>query len=316
MYNAEVKIAYLKTIKSPEERVIEKSKLTKATFYEELIGKDVAHMTTEQLLDMYCFFNLSSLPSLKGYHYVVQRYVKWCVSQGLVEPSATLASENITMEMLDQCISPFRKTSKYIEHEIVHDLTEELANPMDKAIIQGIYNGICGEGVRELILLRREHIDMNNELVSVPYLKKDGTVGISRIIPIPKKVLQTFVEAFSADTYVDFKNRHLKVYGNGLIKRFNNSGGDCLSTGDEIIQARRRITERLKKFGAVYGVDNLTVQALKISGIVYCIKKEASNYGMTDTEIVASDKFESIKNKFGIKTDNQMFLKRYKDYLS
>ena len=66
MYNAEVKIAYLKTIKSPEERVIEKSKLTKATFYEELIGKDVAHMTTEQLLDMYCFFNLSSLPSLKG----------------------------------------------------------------------------------------------------------------------------------------------------------------------------------------------------------------------------------------------------------
>lgn len=314
MYNEEIKLQYLDTVASPEERAIKKSRLSKAAVYEELIGKDVSQMTIEEMCTMYSFFNLSSLVSLQMYHYAIQQYIKWCVDNGYADKAALEASSSILQDQLKQCISAFRRTSKYIGHDVIEDLTCLLPNPMDQAIVQGVYNGICGEGMQELILLHREHVDESVGMVGVPCLKGDGTIGINRTIMVPEDVIQIFLKAFAADTYTDLKFREWPLYGEGLIKNIYPPDTE-LTIEDEIRLSKRRIIEHIAKMKTAYKIGNLTVQALKISGIIHCITQTAEDLGMTKAQVVNSEHFNSIKEKYGIATDSKLFMKRYKDYL-
>lgn len=307
MYNEEVKMQYLNSFESEIKPII-KARLQKAAFYEELLQKDMYAMSSAEALDMFTTFNLSSLQSLRGYVRDCRKYVDWCVDQGLTE---TNNLRQIKQKQLEQCVSPFKKASRFIPYETVTGLIQNLINPMDKAIVWGLYFGLNGEGSKELVLLREQHLHPDRETVSIPEpLSKPERMEIY----MPKEIQELFLEAMNTYTYIDFKGRTLPLEGDGIVKVFTMKKEGKIETSD-LNKARMRIVERLRKFNNIYGISNLSITTLTASGMIKMIRDLAQKANMTANDFINTEGFQQVRTQYNIQMITPQFRINYKDYL-
>lgn len=315
MFNQELKMIYLNTFDQTD-RIIERSRLKKPEDYEQLLGKDLSEMSLEEIKTMFAYCNFSS--AIVGYKYVdsFKRYTQWCIDTGKIANKENPYNQ-ITHSMVELAISPFLRNSKYIEFDIIQGLVSDLKNAMDKAIVLGIYNGLLGEGLKEIILLRKEHISVEDNLVKVPQKIENGIITTGRVVSFDPQIISILLQAMDETVYMDFKGRMLDLVGDGIVKNIVLKREiKEKETSNEMFRAKIRVTDRLKKFATIYSIPALSPKNLWRSGLIYNIKQAANTYGVDPLEFIKTDYFKDIKNQYGINMNVYDFKTRYKDYLT
>lgn len=308
-----MKSTYLDTLNKAD-RAIEKSRLKRASDFESLVSKDLSEFTLDEAKSMISFCNFSSAPSAMLYVQTFRSYTNWCIATG--KYAGPNVYEQINIAMVEQCISTFKRKSKYIEEDVVLSLVKQLENAIDKAIILGIYNGLLGENMREISLLRREHINTEDCSIKVPIDLKQGEIITGREIILPKEVITVLLEAMDQTFYVNARKRNIELTGLGIVKEAIRKWEPPKTDLEVLIRYRRRIIDRLKKFSDLYDIPNLSAQNLWFSGVINSIKKTAQKEDIAYLEVVGKEiYFNPIRLQYGITTTGSAFINRYKDYL-
>jgi len=308
-----MKSTYLDTLNETD-RAIEKSRLKRASDFESLIGKDLSELTLDEAKSMISFCNFSSVPSAMLYIQTFRSYTNWCIATG--KCTGPNVYEEINIAVVEQCISTFKRKSKYIEADVISALVSQLDNVMDKAIILGIYNGLLGENIRELSLLRREHINTKSCLIKVPADLEQGKIITGREIVLPKEVIDVLLKAMDQTFYVNVRNRNIELTGQGIIKEPVRKWEPPKTDLEMLLRYRRRIMDHLKKISDLYDVPNLSAQNLWFSGVISNIKKVAQKEGIPYLEVVGKEiYYKPIWLQYGLSIEAYIFANRYKDYL-
>lgn len=112
-------------------------------------------------------------------------YTDWCISERLV-PDNQDHYRAITIDQLAQSVNKIASKNLYLTKEDVYELCNSTNSYREKAVILGLYEGIKGENLSELINLRREDLKENNRI----YLKDRG-----KEVVVSPRLYQYFKEA-------------------------------------------------------------------------------------------------------------------------
>lgn len=155
MYNREQKERFLNEFYYNEET----KKTTALTFektaiLEDQFETDLCRFNQEQLRDLLLFFGCSNKNALGKYFNQVQQYVKWSTENGYC--TYNFAYANIFRKDLDKYLNVHAVQNQYFTRDEIYDL--DLANAVDHAIIVLLFEGLMGEEMEEIRLLKKEEV--------------------------------------------------------------------------------------------------------------------------------------------------------------
>lgn len=188
VYNLDIKKMYLNPFENEETKEVYTRLFRKAYETEVKFGKDLFDFSEEDW--SYFFENVlrpKTKESARSYGNVLANYVQWAIdnnhSQLLINPLKR--RQRYFFEFVQE-----RKT--YFSFQEKEAILSTLVNKQDAFIIEGLWNGIQGTQVSELVNLKVEDIDIENrkiylrndegELIRVIYVDEDDTSVIELAI--------------------------------------------------------------------------------------------------------------------------------------
>lgn len=309
IYNKETKIRFMEEInldKYPPrwwERIFEN-----AYIFEEKKQKDLYAFTTPEIIEFYKFIEAKTLTSLVIMNTNIIKYGDWALQNNLIFDGQNHFCE-VTMEMLNQCVSKVSTLTPLTTFKGFLDFIYEIKNDQDKFIFMAMFEGIKGKQYEEIIKLQLSDIDETNNMVK---LCTGRTMTVSpEFIQICKRAdMQTHYLALSEEIEKeDLLERPLtpSIY---IYKEKANSRG---------INTPRTVFNTVVRNIAYMGYDNksLTVKMIRDYGLICHLNDRAAKHKMHTIDMLYGDRslFEDIIDKyyFNISTKKR-FILEYEEY--
>lgn len=240
------------------------------------------------------FYNV--IPPLKNYQ-------NWCYENGYREtepPLKDMVAKDIIAECLEKKVVD---SSLWTEKEFM-DFIGKLPNARDAFISLAVYEGLRGDSINNILLLKPESI------------KKNGFELPDRgFVPTSKKLVELARKAQKANYYYPISTfggvmNARALYNNGTIVKDTAEGRDLDSFLARCYERYSR-TIRLEA-----GLKVGTVHAFENSGMINMILKEAKKLNMSPSTFIKSSSLEIVENQFGKKILNPFrLIHRFRDYL-
>lgn len=268
--------------------------------FEAALNKDLCNFTKNELKEFYIYKNAKSLNSLQVTNSLIRSYINWCIEQGLSIDNQNHADEVLITDLRSYLNKDVFK-NKYITHDELLQYQAELDNPMDKFILQALFEGIKGKTYCELNELSLSDIDRDNNIV---HLCTGRSLNISdRLIDLALESAETY------QYYPPFGEKVMTLFGNDIIKNTKRGVSDSIERKKERLAARFRLLQKM--------FDNNYLTAIRVhdAGIIYNMKLTMEKYDMNFDMLLDSDQFKEIRERYCITMPKFQVKDKFKMYL-
>jgi hypothetical protein len=196
MYNLEIKERFINELYYDEEtkRTV-KHAFEKFSISEEHFSRDLYEFNQVQLVDVLRLMNCPTVNALgKNFGYMKQ-YVKWATENGYCPPN--MAFMNVFRKDLQNYISIDAVSNQYIkDRPELYLLCDKIYNPVDRAILVLLYEGVNGNEMEELRFLEKQDIKFISNSIEI----RNGSNP--RVIShVDERSMQILQEAIEQEIY-------------------------------------------------------------------------------------------------------------------
>ncbi len=273
------------------------------TTLEERFGKDLCLFNIEELKILLGEFNAGSVPALTCRLSVINKYLDFANSEGFI-PSGINYATNIDYSELEQYINKFRVENKYISKEELNEILYGVCrNDQDAAFIALLWEGVKGERMAELINLKVDDVDFENNILSLT--DKDGS---KRQIKVSNETLKFIKGAIKEEEYevyyntVNYAATKRNLITTDYVFRKSSNRNNTEKIGYQTLH------DRFKEIKTIYGNPFLTITSIWESGMynmAYKIKKEKGKLEKED--------YIKIFKKYNLNLDDAMIKSKWKN---
>jgi integrase len=236
----------------------------------------------------------------------ISSYISWAIENGL-RSSNINPLKSVDAEWYDKFVG---KNKIHYSYDEFFQLLEELQNGQDQAFLALIWSGAMGEGFGELRELKFEDVNWDNNTV---YLK-DREYHVS----VCEKTMSYLDKAYKQITYYQYNMKTKEFTEKELIPSdfvFKNVRSPRVQDAQPV--GINVFYNRLHAIRDYLELDLITPNAIRQSGMIYSILKEAEKNNM----IIKYDQFAVVGEKYNFsKITNEQYeyynTNLMKDYIS
>jgi hypothetical protein len=286
---------------------------------EKAFGKDVCDFTDAEVVDLFKSFNNKSRVRLKNNAWYLSRYHKWCYDKGLTQKIDDAFDDRTIGKMIKEIIPDYILLESYFTKSDLIDTVELDPDYINRIIILGLYYGIKGDDLVDLLNLKIENL---NEAEKTLSLKS------KRIASVDDYFINTMKKANETEEYVQNANggnikkpSQMTYIKNSYVIRkcvFKNDETDL----DNPVSVKF-ITSRLQKFKNEFNTDFISISNLYKNGLINYIKEKYEKQGIglqtalmyNDGNYVYDKETDGYIKEFGSKTNVRMLRRELKDVI-
>ncbi len=309
-YNEEIKKDYIRqkkatTIYAPNYM---ENIFSKATTYEEMLGKDICNWTVAEGIDYFKYLNVVADSTLIGINKIFRSYTQYCIERGMSVDNQNHFLEITRETIVNECVNRTMLDGMIITREDIEQGITIFTEPSDKFLILCIFEGIAGKDYQEILNLRYSDFEKISENEYVVHTCSGRTFPVSPLLVF-------YAEQSSRQTtYTMDSGRYWEVYGEHLdtVIKFKDTGRDVQKK-----YIGRRIYQRL--FKLIKKMDltkNLTAKYLANSGQIDMFQREAAKKKITPIEAVFDNEiYDRVSYIYTRVNSRKAFVNKFRDYL-
>jgi len=314
LYNKHFKEKFLKEKYSQETARVKRVLFGKISKLERFYGKDIYDFNIEELEEVWKFLKASTIRSLQNHISTIEQYIDYAIQNHKTRYKVNLATTFDKRERIEPFLDKEAAENMIFTKEEIDAISMYADNAQDGAIIALIFEGVSYKNrFEELINLKRENIDLENQEIHLPQRIIKGRNGEEDII-IPERTIK-----ISTNTAILVKNAmndefYYSIKGD-TVRRYKLTDSEYVLRGTRGNKQIRweNINQRILRIAEINGYDYLTARTIAYSGQLY-YAKQLLDQGMNIDDVV-----QKIIYRYGINnnTSSQFYLKnRINKYLN
>lgn len=304
MYQSEMKEGFIKDYL--RSRVVARTSLyslfRKTEPFEGQKKKDCSQFDKDEVLSMYSDFKAKSIYVLLNYNTILKAYCAW--RRYYHKENVTESYENINIELLKPCVPP--DSNKFLSREEIMEIEDQLYNFTDKAILEGLWEGLSGPSMNDLVRINRDMVDIEEKTLYF----SDG-----RVVQLTDRLYEFLIRAFSETEYM--------CYGATLrVKKLNGIGRlykerDNAYAADSDDRNFRWVYRKVQNFRDHVGIPGLTMKNIHISGMYHYLCQGMQETGLDLKSFLRSEDGKNLAAKYGFHSESYVdnLTHRFKDFV-
>lgn len=263
---------------------------TEAAVFEERWNKDITDFTKEEALEFLKTLNSISVKSLIVYAWTIDKYTQFCGKESKVW-------NQISRNDLESLIDEKQRMGKYFSESHLNALTAVLFNPVDRFILRGFYDGLCGEYYEDF-----------KDIYPKSFNKQNLTVQLSNgnIKHISQELYDIAMESAESYKYI--------VYSRS--RNFTRNLCDWTPDKQDIIKIaygskleptlptwKRKIRNRIEIIRNYLDIPYLNIPNLRRSGIYNHLLKLSEMHNCSIKQAVNLPEFDAIVSDYELNKD-------------
>lgn len=284
--------------------------LNRAVGFEKRFGKPFYEFTTDEALEMYESAHAVSVVSLQNTNLLLKNASRWfCHQRGRAIDSAY---EKITKDMLETVVDLDKKNRLILSEEDINEISNQLLNWTDRAILLMLFKGAGGYMLEELTFMKWEQVSHMDLKV---YFRN------GKMIDITEQEYEILKNGFDENELISFgtTSRVSKVRNLGLYKaRFNVLSNNDNPEDKADLERRYRWTQRrLALISDDLGVK-LTAGGIQTSGLLWHLQQCIKETGLVFREFVRTELAKELARKYDIMSEfyGQILLEKFEQYFN
>lgn len=260
IYNEEIKERFLNIYDNEGTKSTLRHVFMKSYPEEYRLNKDLASFSLDDIREVVKEANPHNLQTAKSFIRFVKQYISWGVEEGL-RKSNILSFDAITDEWYEGLIDKSKKIH-YSYTEFV-SLLESMLNGQDQCFLALIYSGLMGKSFSELRQIKVSDINFDSNQIYVKERDEYVTIANPELMKyVDKAINQDNYFTFNPETG-EHNERPLAESGEYLFRNVLSPRTQAGMVNPSVFYTR------LNNIKTEFGLDYLTPQAIKQSGILY-----------------------------------------------
>jgi integrase len=286
LYNPETKEEFLSGYLDEKTREQYRYHLCKSYETEKVLERDLFTFNTDEVMDAFYNANATSIGSLRLTYSIFNQYIKWTIKKGLPKSNINVM-DVITEDELKGCLPAANKL--FFSEEYIEKLENDLINFRDKVVIRCLFEGIYGTEGLELMNLRHEDIDFDNNRL---FLKDDYRAP--RTIEVSERCIKFIKGALEEDIYY---NKNGLSQGRFATSQFVESDYVVKVALKNKADGRSRniIYNRINILKEFFDIHYLNPKSIRQSGMLKYAKDFLVTYGQLENKHL-----EKIAEQYGL----------------
>lgn len=266
------------------------------------LDKDVSEFTYEELGLLWGNMRARSVNTLISRKSVLNNYCEYAIKKGYSKTKINFLEKMYKPKDLEKYVDQNWKENKIIDRETLYEIVTLCQNAQDAAIFMLLFEGVWGEDLEELRMLRlRDVDDKNNRLL---LRSTDGETGNvkERVVDVSEKCIDIVLEAGSETIY---KNLNGKPHPSAKLKDFSLTDTEYVlkntvraNSVETTIVTSATIRQRLDRIKNIIEYKYLNPTNIRLSGMVE-FAKEYMKLKEIEVDQLTSDDYAFIWNRFG-----------------
>lgn len=297
MFNEEIKNKFLKQFETGT-ALTYKRVFVKNASIEEYFNKDIYNFNLAELKKVMFNLNPPTINSAKHYGGILLSYLSWAIEQGLrtnnINPLKTM-EQNWFLQFVNNSIE------LYITDVELQRIEDYCVNAQDAVIFRLLFEGVQGEGCAELINLKREDVDFENNVLHL-----QDADGSTRELNVSSRCISLIEEALEQDEYIKLNGemeeiKNIRPYTD-LVNNNYVLRSSITKTDSYKAIHKHTIYRRIKTIKDLYDSPYLTVKNIAKSGMIWLGKNFLESDGKLEKEqyLIIAERFK-IANWWTIK---------------
>ena len=306
LYNEEIKLRFIsernKEVILPENYL--ERQFRKTSDMEKELNKDLSNFTFYEIIEYYKLLNVSSLDSLSVMNSQFSLYTQWCLQENLVKDNQNHFLE-INIDIMRGCVNKALFNMKIVSKNTILNWVEQLPNPKDQFVLLGLFEGIKGKDFCELLKLKPEDINKNNNTAKL---------FTGREIKISDKLSSIIDECVLETKYYSITGNNTKIMpliNRGFIIKDYPNAKDNVSD----FFAGRKIYNSIMRILNYFDVGFMTANSIYESGKINMIKEQSKKLKISPKEYIYTNNIKEVEEKYNFKMVRSTFLLKYEEHL-
>lgn len=140
-----------------------------------------------------------SQESLVSYLNMIRRYFDFCRREFKMDDNIDFLKP-ITCKALEKCVNKGKSGNRYLTRRKLDKIIDGFVNDNDKAFLLLMFEGISGKENSEILNLKKEDVDLDNNLIKVMRNNKETIIKISEeLSDILDRVIETDIVYYEND---------------------------------------------------------------------------------------------------------------------
>lgn len=304
MYNENDKIRFISTVNLDQyPNHYWNAMFAKSETMEEMYGKDLFNFSKIEIISMYKYFDSKSFDYLRVTNFNFIKYAQWALQEALIIDGQNHFAE-ITSDEINSCVNQYGVTESIITKKRLDEILHMIAPAKDRFMVIGIFEGIKGTALTEML---------DSNINDIDFANKKMKLSSGRVIEVSDDLIRIAKEAAAETEYITSDGKQTyKLYGDpgSLQKSLRKNPSEA-----------NRIKIINKNFRSLF--DNLglsryiTPNSMFTSGLIYRINKFAEENGITAEEALNNEEFVAfLKNQYGYNSKiKYKFIMKYGEFL-
>ena len=306
LYNEEIKLRFIS--ERNKEAILPENYLErqfrKTSDMEKELNKDLSNFTFYEIIEYYKLLNISSLDSLSVMNSQFSLYTQWCLQENLVKDNQNHFLE-INIDIMRGCVNKALFNMKIISKNTILNWVEQLPNPKDQFVLLGLFEGIKGKDFCELLKLKPEDINKNNNTAKL---------FTGREIKISNKLSSIIDECVLETKYYSITGNNTKIMpliNRGFIIKDYPNAKDNVSD----FFAGRKIYNSIMRILNYFDAGFMTANSIYESGKINMIKEQSKKLKISPKEYIYTNNIKEVEEKYNFKMVRSTFLLKYEEHL-
>jgi hypothetical protein len=186
------------------------------------------------------------------------------------------------------------------------EIEDQLYNFTDKAVLEGLWEGISGPSMNDLVRINRDMVNIEEKTLYF----SDG-----RVIQLTDRFCEFLSKAFNETEYM--------CYGATLrLKKLNGIGRlykerDNAHAADSDDRNFRWVYRKVQNFRDHVGIPGLTMKNIHISGMYHYLCQGMQETGLDLKSFLRSEDGKKLADKYGFRSESYVdnLTHRFKDFV-
>lgn len=202
-YNNEIKQRFIDTFENPSSKKIASQPLRIAKSTELIKGKDLFEMTLDEIEDVLRSMSSSTLNAVYNNVNQIEAYIDWAIENGYRKSNINIISTINKIEWAKPLVARYKRHA--FKREEILEMTEDLVNYSDQAVLMLLFEGAGGGGHSELLNLKRSDITGEEDYYMLNLKDRDGS---ERVIHASNELVKILI---LTDSQLDYINKNGEV---------------------------------------------------------------------------------------------------------
>lgn len=288
IYNLDIKKKFLDEYENDKTRSIYSYLFKKSFDLEDLMDIDLYKFNLKQIEKLLKEIDPITINVARSNGRIISAYINWSIKVGIWDKPNPL--KDVGNEWFGQFVNKEKKLFLTIEDII--SMEKQLENAQDTVILYLIFEGVYREGLSELLNLKEDDIDFENNALN---LEDDN--GNKRTLKVSNQCIRLIKQAINETEYYgsNGKGRTVKLVENEFVIR----SADTRST----IQGKANkhlIYRRISTISDYFNLPYLTAKNIQKSGMIKMGKDLLEQHGK-----LGKDQLYEIAERFAVTPVNQ-----------